>query len=60
MPNLKETSIDAIRSLPDDTSLDDLLEEVIYHAKVEEGLQDIREGRTVSIDEVEAQFVDRS
>jgi len=56
MPDLKETAIKAINSLPDDVDLDDLLQEIIYHAKIDAGLQDIREGLTVPIDEVAAQF----
>ena len=56
MPKLKETAIKAISSLPDDADLDDLLQAIIYHAKIDEGLKDIQEGRIVPIEEIEAQF----
>lgn len=56
MNKLKETAIKAINSLPDEADLDDLLQEIIYHAKIKEGLKDIQEGRTVPIEEIEAQF----
>ena len=56
MSDLKETAIKAINSLPDGVELDDLLQEIIYHAKLDAGLKDIKEGKTFSIDEVAAQF----
>ncbi|MDP8240874.1 MAG: hypothetical protein P9X24_17435 [Candidatus Hatepunaea meridiana] len=56
MTKLKETAIKAITSLPDEANLDDLLQEIIYHAEIDEGLKDIQERRTVSIEEIEAQF----
>ncbi len=56
MSKLKEIAIKAISSLPDDTDLDDLLQEIIYHAKLDEGLKDLQEGRTIPIEEIEAQF----
>jgi len=56
MTKLKETAIKAITSLPDEVDLDDLLQEIIYHAKIDEGLNDLQEGRSVPIEEIEAQF----
>jgi predicted transcriptional regulator len=56
MSDLKETAIKAIQSLPDDANLDRILEEIVYYAKVEEGLRDIREGRVVDLETVKAEF----
>ena len=56
MTKLKETAIKVITSLPDEADLDDLLQEIIYHAKIDEGLKDIQEGRTISIEEIGVQY----
>ena len=56
MSDLKETAIKAIQSLPDGADLDRILEEIVYYAKVEEGLRDIREGRVVDLDAVKAEY----
>ena len=56
MNKLTETALKAINSLSDEADLDDLLQEIIYHAKIEEGLEDIQEGRIVPMEEIEAQF----
>jgi len=56
MSPLKEAARRAIDSMPDDASLDDLLEEIVYFAKVEEGLRDIREGRVTDLDDVMAKY----
>jgi len=57
MSPLKTAAMEAIRAVPDDVSLDDLLDEIIYRAKITEGLMDYREGRTVSLEEVKARLV---
>ncbi len=56
MSELKTAALEAIRAVPDDVSLDELLDEIIYRAKIAEGLKDYREGRTVSLEEVKARF----
>ncbi|MBM3325772.1 MAG: hypothetical protein FJY65_02150 [Calditrichaeota bacterium] len=56
MPALKEIAIDAIRGMPESADLDDILEEIIYHAKIEQGMADIREGRVFPIEEIEAEY----
>ena len=56
MSDLKEIAIKAIQSLPDDVNLDRILEEIVYFAKVEEGLRDIRQGRVIDLDTVRSEF----
>jgi len=56
MPDVKETAIKAIQSLPDGADLDRILEEIVYYAKVEEGLRDLREGRVVDLATVKAEY----
>ncbi len=56
MTALKEAALEAIHTIPDDASLDDLLDEIIYRNKVAEGLRDVRAGRTVSLEEIKARF----
>ncbi len=56
MSPLKEAAHRAIDAIPDDASLDQLLEEIVYYSKVEEGLKDIREGRVTDLDEVMAKY----
>jgi predicted transcriptional regulator len=59
MSELQELAISAIRSLPKTADLDDILEEIIHQAKIEEGLRDSREGRTFTIEQVEKHFNQR-
>jgi hypothetical protein len=56
MSELQELAIGAIKSLPQTASLDEILEEIIVQAKIAEGLRDSREGRTFTIEQVEAHF----
>jgi len=52
MSDLKEAAMKAIKSLPEDADLDRILEEIVYFAKVDEGLRDIHAGRVTDIDVV--------
>ena len=56
MSSIKEQIIEAIRTMPDDLDYDDVIEEMIYLSKVERGLRDAEEGRTISIDDAKKQF----
>ena len=48
----KQDVLRIIESMPDDASLDDILYELYFRAKVEAGLEDFRQGRTLSHEEV--------
>lgn len=52
MERVKDHAIEAIRQLPDDASYEDIMERLLFMQKVELGLQDIRDGRTASHEEV--------
>jgi predicted transcriptional regulator len=56
MSPLKEAAIAAIRGLPENNHLERILEDIIYHAKIARGLEDVKAGRTYSIEEIKAEF----
>ena len=56
MPDLKETAINIIKSMPDDIDWQDIMEELYFHLKVEQGLREADEGKFVSLEEVKAEF----
>ncbi len=44
----------ALESLPDDATLDDILDEVYVQEKIRQGVQDAKAGRSFTTDEVRA------
>jgi predicted transcriptional regulator len=52
MPTIKAKVIEWIQSLPDDCTLEDLKYHLYVRDAVEQGLQDIKEGRILSQEEV--------
>ncbi|MBN2536536.1 MAG: hypothetical protein JXB88_26880 [Spirochaetales bacterium] len=52
MKTVKQTAIEAINNLPDEASLDDIMERLYFIQKIEAGLKDIEEGRVHSHEEV--------
>ena len=49
----------AVSDLPEDATLDDAFERLFVLHKIEQGLQDAAEGRTMTQDEVETYFRQR-
>ena len=49
---LKEVTIETIKLLPDECSLEDIMYEVNFVAQVLEGLKDAEEGRLLTTEEV--------
>jgi predicted transcriptional regulator len=47
----KTTVLDTIQQMPNEFSLDDLMERLILIKKVEKGLQQVKEGKTYSHEE---------
>lgn len=45
MPSTKQQAINLIESLPDDSSYDDIMEELFFSKKVQQGLSDLDSGR---------------
>lgn len=52
----KQRAIEAIRTLPDTATMDEAIERLCFIAKIEEGLQQSREGKVVSHEEVKKRF----
>jgi predicted transcriptional regulator len=44
----KQTVVDIIEGLPDDSSYDEILQELIMNRMIERGLADVEAGRTIS------------
>ena len=49
---LKESAVDVIQSMPDDASLDEILEKIFFISQVREGLKDAQEGRVISTEQL--------
>ncbi len=52
MSELKIAAIKAIQSLPENVDLERIIEELIFQAKVLQGLKDVAEGRTKPLEQV--------
>jgi predicted transcriptional regulator len=53
----KERAIEALRTLPDDATIEDAIERLCFIAKIEEGLHQSEAGRVVPHGEVKKQFL---
>ncbi len=49
---LKQASLETIRRLPDNCSVDDIMYEINFVAKVYEGLKDADEGKLITTEEL--------
>ena len=49
---LKEATIETIKRLPDDCTVDDIMYEINFISQVYEGLQDAEKGNLISTDEL--------
>jgi predicted transcriptional regulator len=55
---MKKTTVQlTINQLPDEFSLDEFLEKLLFINKIEKGLKDSEEGRVTSHEEVKKRFV---
>lgn len=53
----KQRAIDALKTLPEQATLEDAIERLCFIAKIEEGLRQSETGRVVSHEEVKRQFL---
>ena len=53
----KQRAIEAINALPDNATMEQAIERLCFIAKIEEGLQQSRQGEVVSHDEVKKRFL---
>ncbi len=56
MSTAKQRMTELIQSQPDDASYEEILKELAFERMVNRGLDDSRQGRTVSNDQVEQQL----
>lgn len=49
--SVKEAVIEAIRQMPDDTTVEDIIEALYVRRKIDAGLRDVAEGRTMTDEE---------
>jgi predicted transcriptional regulator len=52
----KQRAIDAIRSLPEQATIEDAIERLCFIAKIEEGLRQADAGQLIPHDEVKKRF----
>jgi predicted transcriptional regulator len=52
MDTIKETSIETIKRLPDDCSVEDIMYRIDFIAQVLEGLKDAEEGKLITTEEL--------
>ncbi|MGI9174904.1 MAG: hypothetical protein ACR2GR_06265 [Rhodothermales bacterium] len=52
----KQTSLRLIERLDEDVTFEDIIYELYFLQKVERGLQDVKEGRTATHEEVRKEF----
>jgi len=52
MNALQEATINTIRNLPDNCTLDDIMYEINFVAQVYEGLEDSKNGKVIDTDEL--------
>jgi hypothetical protein len=52
----KNQVIDTLNSLPEEFDAEQLIERIIFMEKVEQGMQDVREGKVISLDEAKQRF----
>ncbi len=48
----KQTVADIVKEMPEDSSYDEILEELLMNRMIERGLADVEAGRTISDDEM--------
>jgi len=53
MPTAKEAVLKMLDRLPDESSFEDIQYHIYVREKIEHGLQDVKEGRVLSQEEVE-------
>jgi predicted transcriptional regulator len=53
---VKEQALSAISMLPEDASIDDALDKILFLKKIDQGLKDIEEGRFITHEELKKKF----
>ena len=53
MTVVKEQVVEMVERLPDDFTIDDILDEIYFKSQVDAGLKELDEGKVISHEEVE-------
>jgi len=53
----KQRAIEALKTLPEEATVEDAIERLCFIAKIEEGLRQSEAGRLVAHDDVKTQFL---
>ncbi len=56
MSKIKEEVIDMIRRMPEDASVEDIMAELCFRQKVDTGLQQVEDGKTLTHEQVKARL----
>ncbi|PKL16020.1 MAG: hypothetical protein CVV49_18365 [Spirochaetae bacterium HGW-Spirochaetae-5] len=56
MQNIKSQVIEIIKGLPENITLDDIMEELYFKSHVDSGLKELDEGKGIPHEEVEVRF----
>ena len=51
----KEIVLETLKNMPEEFSAEELIERIIFIDKIEKGRQDIREGKTLTLEQVKEQ-----
>jgi hypothetical protein len=57
MPSTKQQAINLIGNLPDDTSFDDIMEELFFSKKVQQGLSELDNNAVVSHAQIHEEII---
>jgi predicted transcriptional regulator len=55
-PTVKERLLEAVQKLPPDATVEDAMERLYFLAKIERGVQQADEGKTLSHEDIRARF----
>ena len=56
MENIKEKMLEVIKSQPEDASYEDILRELVFERMIQRGLEDSRENRVISHEDLKSRF----
>lgn len=56
MSVVKEKMKEVIESFPEDATYEEIMRELVFEQMVDRGLKDVREGRTISNDEMKSRI----
>ena len=56
---IKKNAIELINSLPDSTTWDDIMYEIYVKQKIDKGLDDVKNNRTTTHEEVKRMFIQK-